>query len=293
MENAVNSVEILNRDNTEPSLVGNNLEGVTTRGEPKAEAMVIIPHSIESNLIEKRSAPDKKGDDIVWSCGKSQESGGNDLATFGEFNFNVAGTAIGNQVIKMVSRFPITIERNIRADVVNVKALSELGFSQSTKSASVVVSLAGFCRLLTPVLAFVSLNVSLVSLVVGTSAKGGTAPNMALLRAIFPIGFSTKVLKGVAAMRTNFRDWANEAGIILARIDLTAKFQRAFAATSFFEKRPLGDRVATDNAGLELKSANTPAFPRAKSSIPARKFLAANTTLIHSNMIAQSDLIVN
>ena len=140
MKNAVNSMKIL-RDNIEPSLVGNYLEGVTTRGEPKAEAMVIIPHLIESNPIEKRSAPDNKGDEIVWSEWEHSERGRNDLATFGEFNFNMAGTTIGNQVIKMISGFPIALKRNVRADMVNIKALAELGFSQTAKLASVVISL--------------------------------------------------------------------------------------------------------------------------------------------------------
>jgi hypothetical protein len=134
MKNAVNSVENLIRVNTEPSLVGNYLEGVTTRVEPVAKAMAITTHLIKSNLIEKRSAPDNKGDDIVWSTRKRAELGRNDLATFGEFNFNMAGTAIGNQIIEMVGRFPITIERNISADMVNIKALANLGlYSQLIK----------------------------------------------------------------------------------------------------------------------------------------------------------------
>ena len=101
MKNAVNSVNNLIEVNTEPSLVGNYLEGVTTRGEPKANAMVIIPHSIESNLIEKRSAP-FVGDDIVWSAWRHAELGGNDLATFGEFNLNMAGTT--NSIVGLNSQ---------------------------------------------------------------------------------------------------------------------------------------------------------------------------------------------
>jgi len=89
MKNAVNSVKILNKDNTEPILVGNYLEGVTTRVEPKAKAMAIITHLIVSNPIEKRSAPDNKGDDIVWSAWRHAAVGGNDLLTFGEFNSQV------------------------------------------------------------------------------------------------------------------------------------------------------------------------------------------------------------
>ena len=67
MKNAVNSMKTFKKDNIEPSLVGNYLEGVTTRVEPTVKTMAIITHSIGRNLIEKRSAP-FVGDEIVCSC---------------------------------------------------------------------------------------------------------------------------------------------------------------------------------------------------------------------------------
>lgn len=293
MKNAVNSMENLIKVNIEPSLVGNYLEGVTTRVEPMAKATAIITHSIESNPIEKRSAPDKKGDEIVWSCGESQELGGNDLATFGEFNFNMAGTAIGNKVVKMISRFPIAIKRNVRAFVVNVKSLTELGFGKIAKLASIVISLASLRRLLTPVLSFISLNIAFVSPVVGITPKRSTTPNPALKRAILARGFSSVVSKSLSAIGTHLSNQTLIAGVIRTRGNLAAKLQRTLTAASLFDKRPLGEQFTADNARFGLDSANTPALPRAKSGIPAGKFLATNNTFTHNNMIPQLDSIVN
>ena len=64
MENAVNSMKLSNRDNVEPSHLGNWVEGVTTRVGPKAQAMAITTRSAVSNSAEKRGAP-FVGDDIV------------------------------------------------------------------------------------------------------------------------------------------------------------------------------------------------------------------------------------
>jgi len=64
VKNAVNSRKILKRDNHEPSLPGNRMEGVTTKTEPKARAKVIIVYSVVSDPSEKRGAP-FVGDEIV------------------------------------------------------------------------------------------------------------------------------------------------------------------------------------------------------------------------------------
>jgi hypothetical protein len=293
MKNAVNSVENLIRVNTEPSLVGNYLEGVTTRVEPVAKAMAITTHSIKSNLIEKRSAPDNKGDDIVWSTRKRAELGRNDLATFGEFNFNMAGTAIGNQIIEMVGRFPITIERNIRADVVNIKALAKLGLSESAKLASMVIPLASFCRLLTPVLAFISLNIAFVAPMVRTTSHSSSTPNPTLKRTILPVSFGSLMSKGFITVRTHLGNQSLISGIILARVNLTAKLQKTFPAASLLSQRMFRDHLIADNTRLGLDSTNTPALPRAKSGIPVRYFLAANNTFNHNNIITLLDSIVN
>ena len=292
MKNAVNSMEHLIKVNIEPSLVGNYLEGVTTRVEPKAEAMAIITHSIESNPIEKRSAPDKKGDDIVCSAWRYAEEGGNDLLTFGEFNFNMARTAIGNQVIKMISRFPITIKKNIGAFVMNIKTLTELGFSQSATLASVVISLASFRRLLAPVLSLVSFYIPFISPVIGASPYRSRTPNLTVLRAIFTGELSATVRKGFTTIRTNLRNRAFVARIILTGVDLTAKLQKTISTTSLFNQRPFTEKLTADNTRFELLISFPVALSRTVFAVLSGKFFTANWTTSHTNIILQLDSIV-
>jgi len=287
MKNAVNSMENLIKVNIEPSLVGNYLEGVTTRVEPTAKAMVIITHSIESNPIEKRSAPDKKGDEIVWSAMvKLAELGGNDLATFGEFNFNMAGTAVGNKVIKMVSRFPITIERNVRAVVVNVKSLTELGFGKTAKLAGVIISLASLRRLLTPVLPLISLNIAFISPVVGITPKRSTTPNPALKRAILARGFGSAVSKSLSTVGAHLSNQTLIAGIVLTSGNLTAKLQKTFTAACLASLRFGLKLLTTDNAEMRQDFSHTVAFPRTIKAVLFGNFLATYQTSSHINMIA-------
>ena len=292
MENAVNSMNNLIKVNIEPSLVGNYLEGVTTRVEPKVKAMAIITHSIENNPIEKRSAPDNKGDEIVWSAWQHAELGRNDLTTFGEFNFNMARTAIGNKVIKMVSRFPVTVKQNVTANMVNVKALSKLGFSKSAKLAGVVISLASLRRLLTPILTLISLNIAFISPVVGTSANSSRTPYLTMFRTVFAVSFGAKVSKGFITIWTNLRDYAFIAGIILTRINPTAKLQKTFSAASLFSQRMSGHRLTADNTSLKGQFGYAITLFRAILSVASRKFLATYRTSSHIFMIPQLDSIV-
>jgi len=140
--------------------------------------------------------------------------------------------------------------------------LTKLGFSQSTKLASVVISLAGFRRLLAPVLAFVSLPISLITPVIGITPKGSSTPNVTLFRTIFTRGLGAKVRKGFTAVKTSLYNRPNEAGIILTGTNLTTKPQGTFTATSLFNERPLGGRLTTDNAGLKGLLRNSVAFLR-------------------------------
>ena len=292
MKNAVNSVENLIEVNTEPSLVGNYLEGVTTRVEPKVETMAIITHLMESNPIEKRSAP-FVGDDIVWSARRRAELGRNDLTTFGEFNFNMAGTTIRNQVIKMISGFPITVKRNIAADVMNIQPLSELGFSQPTKLASVVISLTCLCRLLTPILTLISFAVSFIAPMVGITSKCSTSPNRAFLRTILAVSYGSRMGKGFATMRAYLFNLAFISWIVRTRINPTPKLQKTFTVTGFLGKRMFGHRLPADNASLEGQFGFAIASPRTVFIVLSGKFLATYQTQFHNLIIAQLDSLVN
>jgi hypothetical protein len=198
----------------------------------------------------------------------------------------VARAAIRNQVINMVSRHPITVEGNIRVDMVNVEPLAELGFSQSAELASVSIAFASPCRLLAPVLALVSLDIAFVSPVAGTSAKSSATPYMALRRAILPISFSAAALKGFAAVKANLCNRANVTGVVLTGVDLTAKFQKALAAASLLNKRPLWEGLATDNANLKSLLRNSITSLRAKFAVSSWKLLATDRAMFHSYIIA-------
>jgi len=285
MKNAVNSMKTFKKDNIEPSLVGNYLEGVTTRVEPTVKTMAIITHSIGRNLIEKRSAP-FVGDEIVCSAWRHAELSGNDLATFGEFNFNMTGTTVGNKVINMVCRFPIAIKRNIWLNVVNIKSLSNLGFGKSAKLASVIISLTSLRRLLTPVLTFISLNITFISPMVRASSNSSRTPYSAFKRAILAISFSSLMRKGLATIRAYLRNLTFITRVILTRINLATKLQRTFTAASLFHKRPFRELITTDETSLSLNPTNTPALSRTESSIPAGKFLTTDNTFIHNIIIA-------
>jgi hypothetical protein len=193
----------------------------------------------------------------------------------------VARTTVGNQVIEMISGFPINLKQGRRADMVDIKALPKLGLSEATKLASVVISLAGLRRLPTPVLPSNSLNIALVTPMIGIPSECSTPQYVALFRAILAIGFGAKMLKGFTAIRANLRNWANEAGIVLARIDFTAKLQETLAATSLFDKRPLGERLTADNAGLELLPICPVALFRTVLAVLSGKFFATNRTSSH------------
>jgi len=302
VKNAVNSRKILIRDNHEPSLSGNRLEGVTTQGKPKAKAMAIIALPVVSNPSGKRGAP-FAGDEIVWSgykpieVGEMSELGRNDLATFGEFDFNMTRATVGNKIAELVSRFPIAVESSVRNNMVDVQSLSEVSPGQSATLAGMIVSPSGFSGLFGPIGATIPLDVTFVPPVIGIAPDGCGTPDSAIVGTILAGGFGSFMRKGLAAMRAHLRDWADVARIVLSGIDPTAMLKKAFSATRFGIESLWPEANTADDTGIGMRvlsilSSLVETGARTILGVSSRDFLAADSAFLHGQIILRSDTFV-